>query len=89
MLLFCQLVGFAYLTFWELSWDVMEPIAYFVSVFYSLIAYIYFFVTRGSYFDYGPFRQYWTERAKVGSQFRIVCLLSVSILYCVVNLSGC
>jgi hypothetical protein len=32
--LFAQLVGFAYLTWWELSWDVMEPIAYMLSLAY-------------------------------------------------------
>jgi len=32
--LFTQLVGFAYLTWWELSWDVMEPIAYMISLSY-------------------------------------------------------
>jgi hypothetical protein len=34
MALFLQLSGFAYLTWWELSWDVMEPIAYMLSLTY-------------------------------------------------------
>lgn len=32
--LFAQLAGFIYLTYWELSWDVMEPIAYMLSLTY-------------------------------------------------------
>eukprot|EP00879_Flechtneria_rotunda_P022154 GHRR01023377.1.p1 GENE.GHRR01023377.1~~GHRR01023377.1.p1 ORF type:complete len:142 (+),score=44.97 GHRR01023377.1:905-1330(+) len=57
-----QLVVFTYLTYWELSWDVMEPIAYILGLTYSLLAYMYFLATRGSYFDYGPFQEYWTQR---------------------------
>lgn len=53
-----QLFGFAYLTWWELSWDVMEPIAYMVSLSYSLIAYMYFLYTRGSYFEQKDFKEY-------------------------------
>ena len=53
-----QLFGFAYLTWWELSWDVMEPVAYFVSLTYSLIAYMYFLYTRGSYFEQKDFKEY-------------------------------
>jgi hypothetical protein len=52
-----QLVGFAYLTWWELSWDVMEPVAYMLSLFYSLIAYMYFLWTR-SYFEQKDFGDY-------------------------------
>lgn len=47
-----------YLTWWELSWDVMEPVAYFVSLGYSLIAYMYFLYTRGSYFEQKDFAEY-------------------------------
>lgn len=54
-----QLVGFAYLTWWELSWDVMEPVAYILSLSYSLLAYLYFLYTRGSYFEQKDFKQYW------------------------------
>lgn len=64
LVLFTQLVTFIYLTWWELSWDVMEPYGYILSLFYSLLAYLYFFLTRGSYLDYGPFREYWTQRTK-------------------------
>ncbi|KAF6254677.1 hypothetical protein COO60DRAFT_291374 [Scenedesmus sp. NREL 46B-D3] len=57
-----QLTAFIYLTYWELSWDVMEPIGYMLSLTYSLLAYFYFLVTRGNYFDYGPFEEYWTQQ---------------------------
>jgi hypothetical protein len=56
-----QLVGFAYLTWWELSWDVMEPVAYFMSLTYSFMAYVYF-LSRGSVLDYKPFEQHWTDQ---------------------------
>lgn len=55
----CQLVAFTYLTWWELSWDVMEPVAYILSLSYSLLAYIYFLYTRGSYFEQKDFKEYW------------------------------
>eukprot|EP00882_Tetradesmus_deserticola_P014177 GHRQ01015068.1.p1 GENE.GHRQ01015068.1~~GHRQ01015068.1.p1 ORF type:complete len:219 (+),score=43.27 GHRQ01015068.1:456-1112(+) len=47
------------------SWDVMEPIGYMLSLTYSLLAYFYFLVTRGNYFDYGPFEEYWTQQQLV------------------------
>lgn len=53
-----QLFGFMYLTWWELSWDVMEPVAYFVSLGYSLVAYMYFLYTRGSYFEQKDFQEH-------------------------------
>ena len=40
----------------ELSWDVMEPVAYFVSLGTALLAYFYFLVTKES-FDYKPLQQ--------------------------------
>jgi hypothetical protein len=66
VVLFGQLVGFVYLTWWELSWDVMEPVAYILGLTYSFLAYVYFLVTRGAYLDYGPFQEYWTEQMMVG-----------------------
>jgi len=33
---------FLRLTFWELSWDVMEPVSYFVSLAYGIAFYLYF-----------------------------------------------
>ncbi|GBF91395.1 calcium uniporter mitochondrial-like [Raphidocelis subcapitata] len=61
LVLFGQLVGFAYLTWWELSWDVMEPIAYMLSLSYSFLGYIYF-LSKGSELDYRPFMKFWTEQ---------------------------
>lgn len=55
---------FAYLTWWELSWDVMEPYSYHVGLFYSWIAWMYFFWTRGGNFELGSFKEYWTEKNK-------------------------
>lgn len=37
---------FLRLTFWELSWDVMEPIAYFVTLGTGIGMYIYFLATH-------------------------------------------
>ena len=54
---FGQLAAMAYLTWWELSWDVMEPVAYHLTLLYGCFAYIYFLVTRGNYLDYGPFQE--------------------------------
>lgn len=56
-----QLVGFTYLTWWELSWDVMEPVAYMLSLFYSLVAYCYFLWTR-SCFEQKEFGDYWEQQ---------------------------
>ncbi len=53
----CQLVGMAYLTWWELSWDVMEPIAYHLTLTYGFVGYMYYLVTRAGDLDYGPFEQ--------------------------------
>ena len=44
----------------------MEPIAYIIQLFYSLVAYTYFLITRGGVFDLGPFKAYWSQRLKVG-----------------------
>ncbi|GAX82635.1 hypothetical protein CEUSTIGMA_g10061.t1 [Chlamydomonas eustigma] len=59
-----HIVVFSYLTWWELSWDVMEPIAYIVSLVYSLIGYTYFLLSRGNVMDLEPMRQYWSQRFK-------------------------
>lgn len=64
-ILFIQLVGFVRLTWWELSWDVMEPIAYIISLFYSLVGYTYFLATRGhGVFDLAPFKEFWYTHLK-------------------------
>lgn len=40
-----QTLGFMRLTFWELSWDVMEPICFFVTSFGFALAYLFFLRT--------------------------------------------
>ncbi|KAG2482395.1 hypothetical protein HYH03_018673 [Edaphochlamys debaryana] len=64
IVLFTQLVAFVYLTWWELSWDVMEPIAYIISLFYSLVGYTYFMATKGGIFDLQPFKEFWHAHIK-------------------------
>lgn len=43
--LMAQTAGFARLTFWELSWDVMEPICFYVSTVYFMVGYAFFLRT--------------------------------------------
>ncbi|XP_071713758.1 calcium uniporter protein 4, mitochondrial-like [Rutidosis leptorrhynchoides] len=43
--LIIQTIGFMRLTFWELSWDVMEPICFFVTSFHFALAYMFFIKT--------------------------------------------
>lgn len=52
---------------WELSWDVMEPFGYIISLFYSLVGYTYFLATKGKTFDLEPFKTFWHQRIKVGA----------------------
>jgi hypothetical protein len=52
----------------------MEPIGYMLSLTYSLLAYFYFLVTRGNYFDYGPFEEYWTQQQLVRKRLHLPCL---------------
>eukprot|EP00268_Persea_americana_P053055 TRINITY_DN5984_c0_g1_i1.p1 TRINITY_DN5984_c0_g1~~TRINITY_DN5984_c0_g1_i1.p1 ORF type:complete len:136 (+),score=27.96 TRINITY_DN5984_c0_g1_i1:219-626(+) len=40
-----QTAGFMRLTFWELSWDVMEPICFYVTSIYFVAAYTFFLRT--------------------------------------------
>ncbi|MEW5315383.1 MAG: hypothetical protein WDW38_006817 [Sanguina aurantia] len=58
VILASQLGAFIWLTWWELSWDVMEPFGYVIQLFYSLVAYSYFMATRGV-FDLDPMRRSW------------------------------
>ncbi|KAK7383062.1 hypothetical protein VNO78_28728 [Psophocarpus tetragonolobus] len=44
-ILMVQTLGFIRLTFWELSWDVMEPICFFVTSFGFALAYLFFLKT--------------------------------------------
>lgn len=43
-----QTAGFMRLTFWELSWDVMEPICFYVSSIYFMAGYTFFLRTSKS-----------------------------------------
>ncbi|KAM0010522.1 putative calcium uniporter protein [Helianthus debilis subsp. tardiflorus] len=43
--LIIQTIAFMRLTFWELSWDVMEPICFFVTSFHFALAYMFFIKT--------------------------------------------
>ena len=45
-LLVLQWGVFLRLTFFELSWDVMEPISYFFSSLWGIVAYAYFMASR-------------------------------------------
>jgi len=41
-----QVILYFRLTFWELSWDVMEPVAYFSSAAFGVLAYAYYLVNN-------------------------------------------
>ena len=72
VLLCAQLATFVRLTYVELSWDVMEPISYFVGVFNAILLYVYFMVNQRdfSFDDWSKrmrahFRRQNIERARV------------------------
>ena len=72
VLLCAQLATFVRLTYVELSWDVMEPISYFVGVFNAILLYVYFMVNQRdfSFDDWSTrmrahFRRRTIERARV------------------------
>lgn len=44
--LLAQTIAFMRLTFWELSWDVMEPICFFVTSGYCGAAFLFYLLTR-------------------------------------------
>ena len=46
ILLCCQLAAFVRLTYYEFSWDVMEPISYFVGLTNAITVYIYYLWNR-------------------------------------------
>ncbi|KAI3807281.1 hypothetical protein L1987_23207 [Smallanthus sonchifolius] len=60
-LLIIQTLGFMRLTFWELSWDVMEPICFFVTSFHFALAYMFFLRTSKE----PSFEGYFKRRFKV------------------------
>ncbi|KAL8257073.1 hypothetical protein R6Q59_029114 [Mikania micrantha] len=55
--LIMQTLGFMRLTFWELSWDVMEPICFFVTSFHFALAYMFFIKTSKEPTFEGYFRR--------------------------------
>ncbi|GFQ04891.1 calcium uniporter protein 4 mitochondrial [Phtheirospermum japonicum] len=56
-----QTLGFMRLTFWELSWDVMEPICFFATSFHFALAYSFFLRTSKE----PTFEGYFQRRFKV------------------------
>ncbi|XP_016207882.1 calcium uniporter protein 4, mitochondrial [Arachis ipaensis] len=56
-----QTLGFMRLTFWELTWDVMEPICFFVTSIHFALAYIFFIRTSTE----PTFQGYFHRRFKV------------------------
>ncbi|KAK4274757.1 hypothetical protein QN277_017939 [Acacia crassicarpa] len=52
-----QTIGLMRLTFWELSWDVMEPICFFLSSFHVALAYAFFLRTSTQPTFQGYFRR--------------------------------
>lgn len=52
-----QTMGFMRLTFWELSWDVMEPICFFVTCLHFALAYGFFIRTSKEPTFEGYFRR--------------------------------
>eukprot|EP00983_Pelagomonas_calceolata_P089899 1157357-Pelagomonas_calceolata.AAC.9 len=43
-------------------WLAMQTAGYIISLFYSICAYVYFLGTKGSQFDLGPFKEFWSQR---------------------------
>lgn len=56
--------GLFRLTFWELSWDVMEPICYFVTSTYFMACYAFFLRTRTEPSFEGIFRSRFSAKQK-------------------------
>ncbi|EFJ41605.1 hypothetical protein VOLCADRAFT_107657 [Volvox carteri f. nagariensis] len=59
-----QLAAFLRLTYYELSWDVMEPIGYIISLFYTMLGYFFFIYTKGHPFDLHPVKEWYIQRLK-------------------------
>ncbi|XP_022657997.1 calcium uniporter protein, mitochondrial-like isoform X3 [Varroa destructor] len=63
----------ARLTWWEYSWDIMEPVTYFVTYGTSMAAYAYFMVTKQDYYlpdvrDREFLKAFWKGASKRGLQ---------------------
>ncbi|EOA13784.1 hypothetical protein CARUB_v10026877mg [Capsella rubella] len=59
-----QTIGFMRLTFWELSWDVMEPICFFVTSIHFILGYLFFLRTSTEPSFEGLFRQRFKTKQK-------------------------
>jgi calcium uniporter protein, mitochondrial len=59
-----QTLGFMRLTFWELSWDVMEPICFYVTSLYFMAGYAFFLRTSRDPSFEGFFESRFTSRQK-------------------------
>ncbi|KAL1198757.1 Calcium uniporter protein 4 [Cardamine amara subsp. amara] len=59
-----QTIGLMRLTFWELSWDVMEPICFFVTSLHFLLGYFFFLRTSTEPSFEGFFRQRFKTKQK-------------------------
>ncbi|CAN6344251.1 unnamed protein product [Urochloa humidicola] len=64
----CQVGLFFRLTFWEFSWDVMEPIAFFTTASGLLVGYAYFLITSRD-----PTYQDFMERLFLSRQRKLCC----------------
>lgn len=87
--LLLQLAAFIYFIYWELSWDVMEPVGYLLGLAYSCAAYFYFLVTRGNMLDYGPFEEYWTQQQLVSEACFTWHTHSLHVVACRASLHTC
>lgn len=63
-LLAAQTLGFMRLTFWELSWDVMEPVCFFVTSLYFMSGYAFFMRTAAEPSFEGFYRSRFESRRR-------------------------
>ncbi|XP_028803029.1 calcium uniporter protein 4, mitochondrial [Neltuma alba] len=61
-LMMAQTIGLMRLTFWELSWDVMEPICFFLTSLHVALAYLFFLRTSTEPTFQGYFRRRFTVK---------------------------
>ena len=59
-----QTAGFMRLTFWELSWDVMEPVCFYVTSLYFMSGYAFFMRTATEPSFEGFFRSRFASRQR-------------------------
>ncbi|KAL6648530.1 hypothetical protein ACP70R_012754 [Stipagrostis hirtigluma subsp. patula] len=59
-----QTLGFMRLTFWELSWDVMEPVCFYVTSLYFMAGYAFFLRTAAEPSFEGVFRSRFAARQR-------------------------